>query len=177
MSESTGERVYGCLFCRSGREDHILADIQRFHPQTEAIVPKRKRIRRMGGVGFEEEAVLFPGYIFFRVEDDGAKPRYLLRVKDSYRVLENADGDWRLHGPDLAMAKMLFEEGGVVGFSKAYYVGDRIRIQEGMLKAYEGAIERVNKRARTAQVRIDLQGKIMRVWLGFELIDEPEGIE
>ncbi len=170
-----GERQYGCLFCRSGSEERVLCDVKRLHPEAEGVVPRRKRMRRMGGMAVEEETVLFPGYVFFRLEDDGRRPDFLLRARESYRLLADADGDWRLSGADRAMAESFFETGGVVGFSRAYYEGDRIRVVDGMLKAYEGCIERVNRRARTAQVRIDLQGKTMRVWLGFELIETGAG--
>ena len=33
-------------------------------------------------------------------------------------------------------------------------------------------VTRVNRRAKTAEVRVDLQGKQFYVWLGFEVIDE-----
>ena len=67
-----------------------------------------------------------------------------------------------------------FREDGVVGLSKAYYEGDQIRVTEGALKRYEASITRVNHRAKTAEVRVDFHGKVMTIWLGFELI-EPAG--
>jgi len=166
---------YGCLFCRSGSEGRLVAELERYFPEVKTVIPRKKRIRRMGGQAFEEEVTLFPGYVFFRVEADSMyRPRLLTRARDAYRVLVDADGSWRLSGVDRVMAETLFGTEGVVGFSKAYFQGDRIRILDGLLKAYEGCIERVNKRARTAQIRIDLQGKIMRVWLGYELIERED---
>ena len=69
---------------------------------------------------------------------------------------------------------VFFRADGAVGLSKAYYEGDRIRVTEGALKRYEASITRVNHRAKTAEVRVDFHGKVMTIWLGFELI-EPAG--
>ena len=46
---------------------------------------------------------------------------------------------------------------------------------EGALKRYEASITRVNHRARTAEVRVDFHGKVLTMWLGFELIEPAEG--
>ena len=103
--------------------------------------------------------------------------RDLYRLPDILRVLCSGDGDWHLAGTDLIMAKALFSEDGVVGFSRAFFEGDRIRIADGFLKQYEGQIIRVNKRAKTAQIRVKFEGKTLSLWLGYELIDRPNDTE
>ena len=103
--------------------------------------------------------------------------RDLYRLPDILRVLCSGDGDWHLAGTDLIMAKALFSEDGVVGFSWAFFEGDRIRIADGFLKQYEGQIIRVNKRAKTAQIRVKFEGKTLSLWLGYELIDRPNDTE
>ena len=102
--------------------------------------------------------------------------RELLWVENTYRMLTDMDGNWRLSGRDREIAKRLFDAGGIIGFSKAYYAGDRIRILDGFLKDYEGYITRVNRRARTAEIRVTLNGKVLDVWLGFELVEEQPAL-
>lgn len=163
--------AYGCLFCRSGLEKHIAAELKERWPQIDFMVPEKERIRRKNGEAIEERVVLFPGYIFIRT-DAGLDVHSLVCVPNVYRLLSNAEKDWRLSGLDRTLAEKLFEAGGVIGLSTAYYDGDRIRITEGFLKEYEGEILRVNRRRKTAQIRVVIEEKEMQIWLGFELMDK-----
>lgn len=170
----TGGLSRGCVFCKSGREGNVLRSFELLIPSARVIVPTKTRYRRAGGVAVEEQVILLPGYVFFETSE--ALPAHrLTRAEDVLRLLTYADGDWRLHGYDDEFARMLFEADGAIGLSKAYYdEGDRIRITEGFLKAYEGAIIRVNRRARTAEVSLDFQDKRITMWLGFELLERAE---
>lgn len=167
MSERN--KAYGCLFCRSGSEDRIIRELENSHPSLTCIAPKRVRIRRRGGVGIEELVSLFPGYIFFCTSVI-QEFRTLLQKADIYRLLRYPNGDWKLYGSDLYIATLMFEVDGVVGLSKACFEGNTVKILEGPLKDYEGCIIKINKRAKTAQVKVDFQGKVLIMWLGFEII-------
>ena len=164
-------RAFGCLFCRTGREETVLRLIERRDPGIRAIAPEKVRYRRMGGRAIEERARLFPGYIFFCADGD-CQAGGLARMDDVLRLLRDADGDWRLKGDDGRIARALFENEGLIGLSKAYYEGDRIKVVSGFLKEFEGAISRVNHRARSAEIKIRLDDKTLTVWLGFELIEK-----
>lgn len=186
MSESTAEQRpegpcvtartcdYGCLFCKSGHEDRLVDEFRIRYPWIKAIAPSKLRHRRMGGKVIEERVILFPGYVFIRVDHDGPEMD-VLRTRyheNVLRVLTYEDGRWQLFGADRALVEALFQENGVIGFSKAYMEGERIRILEGFLKQYEGNIVRVNKRAGTAEIRVRLQDKTISTWLGFEWIEK-----
>lgn len=173
IGESEVNPAYGCLFCRSGMEKHIALELGNRWPQVDFIVPEKKRIRRKNGNALEESVVLFPGYIFMRTtENIAALP--LFCVPNVYRILMDSEKNWKLRGTDRTLAEALFQTGGVVGLSKAYYDGDRIRIVDGFLKEYEGQILRVNHRRKTAQICVMIEEKEMMIWLGFELIDKME---
>lgn len=168
-----GESVYGCLFCRTGKEKRIAAEIEAEGSGVRAIFAEKLRRRRQGGSSIEESVPLFPGYLFFRTDPEyDAQP--LARKTDVYRLLRDSEGIWHLRGEDLILARELFEQNGVVGFSKAYFEGDRIRITDGLLKTYEGQIIRVNRRTQTAQIALGMGGREVTVWLGFELIERNE---
>lgn len=168
MSEE--RESYGCFFCRAGAEARVMQRLQLIYPDVQFIFPAKLRFRRSRTVAREEQVALFPGYIFFRTTGDIRREEYRM-LGDIFRLLTYEGGDWRLHGSDEGIARSLFACAGVVGISRAYYEGDRIRISDGFLKAYEGQIIRVNRRAKTAQISLDFQGKTLSLWLGFELIE------
>ena len=162
---------FGCLFCRTGREDSVQRSLCGKYPGLRTLAPEKIRYRRLGGRAYEERTRIFPGYVFFiaRPEDN---PISFRRVTDVLRLLTYEDGNWQLHGDDARIARAMFENEGLIGPSKAYYEGDRIRIVSGFLKAYEGNITRVNRRARSAEIQVRFDEKIVTMWLSFELIEK-----
>lgn len=173
VENHTADFEYACLFCRSRSETHLAQELRNRWPQVDFIVPEKIRIRRKGAEVLEENVVLFPGYIFMRTtEDIAALP--LFCVPNVYRILMDSEKNWKLRGTDRALAEALFQTGGVVGLSTAYYDGNRIRIVDGFLKEYEGKILRVNRRRKTAQICVTIEEKEMMIWLGFELIDQMD---
>ena len=172
-SAPSDAQVYGCLFCRTGKEKRIADEIKAEYPDVRVIFAEKLRKRRQGRSSVQETVPLFPGYLFFRTDADFDAP-VLARRQDVFRLLRDGEGIWHLRGEDLTLALGLFRQDGVVGFSKAYYEGDRIRILDGLLKTYEGRIIRVNRRSQTAQIALGVGGQEVTVWLGFELIERNE---
>lgn len=162
---------YACVFCRSGSEEQLAREIEERYPFLDALCAMKVRYRHVNGKPVEEKVVLFPGYLFLRLERN-QNPFQLSRGGSIYRILKSQDDNWKLTGSDRAFAEELFENGGVFGISQAFYENDRIQIVNGPLKAYNGRILRVNHRKRTAQVVMSVQGLEMNVWLGFELIEK-----
>lgn len=171
MSSYAVGDAYGCIFCRTGNEEILAKSLQKEHPEIRVLAAAKKRMRRQGKMLIEEQVRLFPGYLFFNAEEN-FDPRRMIYREDVFRILHDSKGCWQLRGEDEAFARAIFEQNGVIGLSKAYYEGDRIRIVEGMLKMYEGRILRVNRRSHTAQVCVGVAGQEVTVWLGFELIDK-----
>ena len=171
MSETSRNTVaYGCIFCRTGNEEVLARSIEKEYPEIRALFPIKTRMRRWAKALIEERVALFPGYLFFKA-DEGFDVKCLFHREDVFRVLRSSDGKWRLCGEDETFARALFEQNGVIGLSKAYFEGDRIRIVDGMLKIYEDRILRVNRRSRTAQVYVGMAGEEATVWLGYELLE------
>ena len=166
QQESTS---YGCIFCRVGCEDHVVTEILNEESDIRLISPVKLRYNR--GKKATERILLFPGYVFFSVSPD-YKISNITRNRYVYRVLTYADSSWQLVGADKEIAAKLFSCNGVIDFSKAYYENDKIRIVEGFLKEYEGSIIKVNHRMRTALVQIEFANTSLKVWIGFEVIEE-----
>ena len=168
FSPQEQDTAFGCAFCITGKE-HALAElINRFSPGVRAIVARKENFHSEHGVKTRVEKIILPGYVFFRAPKEGDPdiPRDHL-----IRVLTLDDGDWRLAGDDERFAEWLFQYGGLLGFSKAYREGDRIKIVDGPLKDMEGQIQRVDKRGHSGQVALEFNGHVTMVWLGFDLID------
>lgn len=131
------DRSYGCLFCRTGREETTANELKRLFPEIEIIVPVKSRYWRHGGVAREEHVVLFPGYIFFQV-DNTFDVFVFAKCNNVYSLLKAPSGDWRIRNEDRKIVEKLFASKGVIGFSKAYFEGNRIRIiQEGECYSFE----------------------------------------
>ena len=163
---SDAQTHYGCLYCRAGSEERIINDLKNSHPVLDCISPKRVRIRRQG----EEEVVtLFPGYILFKVSGK-VDFRTIVNKNDIYRLLKYPTGGWELKGDDKDTAMMLFAMGGIVRLSKARFEESQVVMIDGPLKVFESRIKKINKRAKTANIEIEFQGRMLSVWLGFEVI-------
>ena len=161
---------FGCVFCRTGQEEEVARRMEHDYPGLKAVVAMKKRFRRSQGVETEEKVILFPGYVFFQCSPD-SNIREITKRDNVYKLLTDGGGNWKLLGADKVIASHFVTCGGVIGFSKAYYKGERIRIIDGFLKQYEGNIVRVNHRAKTAQVKVQLDGKCFSIWVGFEIIN------
>ena len=173
----------GCLFCKSGKEAEVIDRFRTNFPTGEAIFPTRTRIRRVHDAAIEERVPLLPGYVFFQIaeqepEAPGTTDANLVtllefsRIDSVLKLLRYSDGTWRLFGPDDEFAEMLFKSGGNIGLSTAYFdKGNRIKILDGFLKDYEGYITNVNRKKKTVEVTVNLQGKRAIMWLGYELVE------
>lgn len=173
----------GCFFCKNGKEADVINHFKTTFPNGEAISPTRTRIRRVHDAAIEERVPLLPGYVFFQItEKEPEAPRIIdeilmallqFSIIDSVlKLLRYTDGTWRLFGPDNLFAEMLFKSGGNIGISTTYFdQGNRIKVLDGFLKDYEGNITNVNRRKKTVEVTVNLQGKRVILWLGYELVE------
>ena len=161
----------GCFFCKSGKEADVINYFSTTFPNGEAISPTRTRIRRVHDTAIEEQVPLLPGYVFFQItekepEAPGIIDAILMallqftKIDSVLKLLRYSDGTWRLFGSDNLFAEMLFKTGGNIGLSTAYFDrGNRIKILSGFLKDYEGHITNVNRKKKTVEVTVNLQGK------------------
>ena len=161
--------AYGCLFCRTGKEQSVADCVQASCPDVRAITMRKIRYRTCKKTKWTEEAIVLPGYVFFRAPSY-IEPVLSFPLESVIRVL-SVEGDWHLHGADEQFARWLFQYDGLLSLSKAYRDGDRIRIAGGPLKDMEGKIRRVDKRGCSGQVVLSFNGKEITTWLSFELID------
>ena len=167
--ENSQGKSYGCLFCKTGKEQNVAEQIQTTCPNVRATVMRQLKYRTCKKVKTQEEAILLPSYVFFEAPSS-MEPSIEFPMQNVIRILAMDNGIWQLQGEDERFVKWLFQYDGLLGFSQAYKEGDQIRIISGPLKDMEGKIKRVDKRGMSGQVILSFYGKDIPVWLGFELI-------
>lgn len=161
----------GCLFCRTNMEVRTASEIARNYPDLHPLVPMKERYRRTSKWTILEKVILFPGYIFFKASPDF--PIHLLtQYANVLKVMRYDSKRWQLQGSDLEFAKYLYSINGVVRIAQAYFVGNQIRFSDGLLKDKCGKIIKVNKRAKTVLVSIQMMHSNMLVWVGYEMTDK-----
>lgn len=97
-----------------------------------------------------------PGYIFFRTENDAQIPR-LTRITNVHKLLEYDNLSWELTGSDREFAEFLFDNA-LLQSPHVTFTDGRLHFEDGFLYGYDDAVIRVNRRKKTAEVRLDIDG-------------------
>jgi len=164
------KRAYGCVFCITGKEQAVADRIAYLCPEIRALAVYQEKHKSICGKKTRIKTILLPGYVFFDAPDDPGIVAALPQM-DIIRLLKNQEQDWRLSGADVHFAQLVFKYQGCLDFSTAYNDGDRIRILSGPLKDMEALITSVDRRGRSGQVTVHFNGREIKVWLGFELVE------
>lgn len=155
---------YGCLFCRTGMEAAIAGYINQTIAGLEAIVPTRSRRKTVAGKVIEDQAQLIPGYIFFRTETDELLYQ-LTCIPNVLKLLEYDNHNWELIGGDKEFAEFLFDNNPHQTPHVAFIDG-RLHFEDGFLYGHDDAVIRVNRRKKTAEVRLEINR--LAFWIGYE---------
>ena len=170
VHSQSDKRAYGCLFVTTGREREYAERLQRDVPGVCAFAACREKHHTVKGVRNKVIEVMMPGYVFFQADAE-IVPWQSFPREHLIRVLTIEKDVWQLVGEDERFVKWLMTYDGLLGFSKAYREGTKVRIASGPLKDLEGRIVKVDNRGRSGKVSLEFNGRQMVVWLGFDLID------
>ncbi len=172
MSDSAchNDKVYGCIFCTTGKEDLVARYIETANPNIRALPVRQQKRKKVDKHTSIVEEICFPGYVFIEA-DVGSSILLATNISCMIKLLSSKTKDWKLYGDDEAFARWIFARSGIISFSKGYKEGDRIKISSGPLKDLEGHIVRIDKRNKNGQVSLTFHDRVIKAWLGFELID------
>ena len=154
---------YGCLFCRTGAEAAIARYINQTLIGIEAVAPMRTRRKTVAGKVIEDQVQLLPGYIFFRNENE-EKPTHLTNITHVLKLLEYDNLSWKLTGNDREFAEFLFGND-LLQPPHVTFIGGRLHFKDGFLYGYDDAVVRVNRRKKTAEVRLGIDR--LAFWIGY----------
>ena len=169
--ELAADLPYGCVFCKTGHEKLVANAINQRYDALRALAVSQLKHKSTNGIKSVHEQILLPGYVLFRAYEEKLPLYDFQSVQGVIQVMRNTSGDWRLGLHDRGFADWVFCQGGLIGISSVYDVGDRVRIYSGPLKDYEGNIIKVDRRSRNGLVEIQFGSKIWRLWLAFEMLD------
>ena len=145
---------YGCLFCRTGAEAPITGYINQTITDVEAVAPTRTRRKMVAGKAVEDQVQLLPGYIFFRTEFDEQIPQ-LTRIINVLKLLEYDNLNWELTGGDREFAELLFDND-LFQMPHVTFIDGKLHFEDGFLYGYDDAVLCVNRRKKTAEIRLEL---------------------
>ena len=154
---------YGCLFCRTGAEATIAGYINQTITDVEAVAPTRIRRKTVAGKAVEDQVQLLPGYIFFRTESDEPLP-LLTRITNVLKLLEYDNLSWELTGSDREFAEFLFDND-LLQPPHVSFVDGMLHFEDGFLYGHDDAVLRVNRRKKTAEIRLEIDR--LAFWIGY----------
>lgn len=170
IGKNNANESFGCVFCKTGKESSLLQNLTSYINGATFLVAKKQIRRRINGQSKVETVIMFPGYIFFKAYND-IKISNITKQSDVLKVLSGGDGCWKLKGTDYDFALWLFSHNGVIGFSKAVIVDDKLKIIEGPLLGYDDEIIKVNRRFQSCLVKMKFDGNEIKIWLGYEIVE------
>ena len=145
---------YGCHFCRTSAEATIAGYINQTITGVEAVAPTRTRRKTVAGKPVEDQVQLLPGYIFFRTESDDQLP-LLTRITNVLKLLEYDNLSWALTGGDREFAEFLFDNDPLQP-PHVTFIDGKLHFVDGFLYGHDDAVLRVNRRKKTAEVRLEI---------------------
>lgn len=165
-----------CLFCETVKCGFVAADAERTL-NCRAIKPIQVQHtwRKENGVGgyVDIEHDLLPGYVFLYAEEK-LEIRNIKALQGVIRVLETETGVYELTGADELFAAMLYHKDGVVGKTKVYQEGERIRIADKAYKGLETVILKVNKKNMRMLIEIPFAKTPVKTWVEYEMVTPLE---
>ena len=161
-----------CLFCRRLEEQAVVRSIQE-QQLGVALFPQKKEAFCRRGQWFDVLKPLLPGYVFVYSEKAYSVQR-LLQIQGVLRCLtygpEQPDG--YLIGSDRRFALWLFQNEGIAGPLQAIREGSFVRITDGLLKEYNGRVEKVNQQKRMAYLSMEMANIPFHLWMSFQYLEE-----
>ena len=161
-----------CLFCETVKCGFVAAEAERIL-HCRAIRPKQVQHiwKKVDGIGryVDIEHDLLPGYIFLYASEE-LEVRSMKALQGVIRILETEPGVYALSGPDEQFALMLYQKDGVIGKTKVYQEGERIRIVDGTYQGLETEILKVNKRNMRMLIEIPFANMQVKTWVEYEMV-------
>ena len=166
-----------CLQTMGGKEIELAREINILYKDKEVLALPFLRIthKSKNGIKSTFQKVMLPGYVFLYLPKD-SKPFEIRPGGVSFHFVSNVEkNDYVLHGSDEKYAQWIFNNGGIIGMSKAIKVNGKVRVISGPLYNLVGNIKDYSKKNRNCRIEITLFGRLISMWLPFQWVEEvPE---
>ncbi len=166
-----------CLQTMGGKEIELAREINILYKDKEVLALPFLRIthKSKNGVKSTFQKVMLPGYVFLYLPKE-SEPFEIRPGGVSFHFVSNVEkNDYILHGSDEKYAQWIFNNGGIIGMSKAIKVNGKVRVISGPLYNLVGNIKEYSKKNRNCRIEITLFGRLISMWLPFQWVEEvPE---
>ncbi len=163
-----------CLFCETEKCDAVARSAELFFP-CRAISPKQVQHTWSKGSMVDRYHDLLPGYVFLYFETEKQEGPAFRRLNGVIRCLSDTEKRYELTGDDEAFALALLKKDGVLGKTRVYQEGDRIRIAEGAFEGLESRILKVDHRHSRMQIEIPFNKQMIKTWVEYEIVEPSSG--
>ena len=161
---------------KTGNEEKIKDICQRLISKDilqECFIPKTKRMRKVRGIFYEREEILFKGYVFMITYAIDDLYQCLKLIPELTKVLGNDGSNILPILKEEAIFLLKFgKEDHIVDMSKGYIIGSKIMILTGPLVGNEGIIRKIDRHKRIAYIEVKLFDQITTVKVGLEIISK-----
>lgn len=166
-------RMWYVIQVSTGKEEHILKMIKKYEAQEyleECFIPKYERRRKYLGQWHQEEAILFPGYIFIISEEVEALYLALKQIPQLTKLLGVGEKWTPMSEEDIAIIETLSGKERLVKYSEGYIVGSKVTVTSGPLMGMEAMIRKIDRHKRMAWMEIEIFGRKTEIQAGLEII-------
>ena len=161
-----------CVQTIAGKEIELATELNIINKDILALPFIRITHKSINGKKSTFQKVLLPGYVFLFLPQD-KEPLTIVSGSISYRFVRNMDNnDIILHGGDRRYSEWVFNNGGIIGMSKAIRVNGRVKVISGPLYNMIGNIKEYSKKNRNCRIELILFNRLISMWLPFEWVTE-----
>ena len=160
---------------RSGTEENIKIQCEKKVSQEimkRCYIPYYEKMRRYKGAWHKEQRILFPGYVFVISDELEELFSGLKSVIGLTKLIGTGQEIVPLTEQEAALIERLGNDNGLVELSQGIIQGGRTVITSGPLKGMEGCIRRIDRHKRTAQIEIELMGRVVEAQVGLEILEK-----
>ena len=166
-------RMWYVIQVSTGKEEQSLMMLKKYGVQKylkECFSPRYEHRRKYLGQWRQEEAILFPGYIF--VISDQVEELYesLRQIPQLTKILGVGEKWTPMTKEDIEIVELLSGKERVVKFSEGYIVGTRVTVVKGPLQGMEGTIRKIDRHKRKAYLEIPMFGRVLNAEVGLEIV-------
>lgn len=155
-------------------------ELEAFCPESEQFY-RSKKLRILGKTYIKRP--LFPGYVFVETNMPSEVFRsefseYIKNSAEIIKLLKYGDSeDIALHDEERQRFEFLLKGKRCLERSTGFIVGDKITITGGSLVGREGAIKKINRHNRTADIEIDMFNRKQTTKVALEIVSKTDGAD
>ena len=158
-----------CLFCKTGSEKQVAAEIEK-QQDIRALVAIQEKHKRIGKKYEIDRRVFLPGYLFLYTNEE-LRFDTIRKISNVYRILGDRNEICELNGYDRSFAEWLYLNDGIVGISRIRVSNGNLSVRSGPMRFFLSKIVKIDKHTKNALARISLQNREIDLWLAFDFDD------